>query len=120
MNTRLLFSFSAAIEGLTGLAMLAVPAIVIGLLLGDGLGQTGAAVTRVLGIALISVGVAGWEPHGQSTRLMPRTGLCIYNVGVAVLLMMLAIAGGMHGILLWPAALLHAVFGAAMLAAFFR
>ena len=100
--------------------MLAVPALVIGLLLGDGLSQTGVAVTRVLGIALMSVGVAGWESQIESARLAPRAGLCIYNVGVAIVLVILAIVGGMHGILLWPTALLHAVIGATMLAAFFR
>ena len=39
---------------------------------------------------------------------------------VAIVLVILAIVGGMHGVLLWPTVLLHAVIGAAMLAAFFR
>ena len=95
MNTRLLFNVSAAIELLTGLAMLVTPAFLIGLLLGDGLGPTGVAVTRVLGIALLSV-------------------------GAAIVFLVLGMSGEMQGILLWPAALLHAVVGAAMLAAFFR
>jgi len=120
MNSRFLVNFAAAIEALTGLAMLVVPALVIGMLLGDGLGQTGVVVTRVLGIALLSVGVAGWESHGQCMRLAPRAGLCVYNVGVAIVFLTIGIADEMHGMLLWPAALLHAAIGAAMLAAFFR
>ncbi len=115
MNTRLLFNVSAVIEVLTGIAMLFVPAFVIGLVLGDGMGTVGVAVARVLGIGLLSVGVAGWESQGQDSRLAPRAGLCIYNVGVAIMLAILGAYGGMNGILLWPAAVLHALIGAVML-----
>ena len=75
MNTRLLFNASAIVEVLTGLALLVAPLFVIGLLLGEGLGPTGVAVTRVLGMGLLSVGVAGWESQGQDIRLAPRAGL---------------------------------------------
>ena len=115
MNIRLLFRVSAIIEILTGIALLVVPLFVIGLLLGDGLGPTGVAVARVLGIGLLSVGVAGWESPGQDTRLAPRAGLCIYNVGAAIVFVILGITGGMTGLLLWPAAVLHALIGALML-----
>ena len=115
MNTRLLFKASAIAEVLTGLALLVAPVLVIGLLLGDGLGPTGVAVARVLGIGLLSVGVAGWESQGQDIRLAPRAGLCTYNVGAAIVLAILGTFGGMNGILLWPAAVLHASIGAMML-----
>ena len=115
MNIRLLFRVSAIIEILTGIALLVVPLFVIGLLLGDGLGPTGVAVARVLGIGLLSVGIAGWESPGQDTRLAPRAGLCSYNVGAAMLFVILGTTGGMTGLLLWPAAVLHALIGALML-----
>ncbi len=115
MNTRLLFNISAVIEVLTGIALLFAPAFVIELLLGDGLGPVGIAVARVLGIGLLSVGVAGRESPGQDSRLAPRAGLCIYNVGAAIVFVILGTTGGMNGILLWPAAVLHAVIGAMML-----
>ena len=115
MNTRLLFNASAITEVLTGFALLAVPLFVIGLLLGDGLGPTGVAVARVLGIGLLSVGIAGWESPGQDARLAPRAGLCVYNVGAAMLFVILGTTGGMTGLLLWPAAVLHALIGALML-----
>lgn len=97
-----------------GLASLAAPQFVIGLLLGDGLGPTGVAVTRVLGIGLLSVGVAGWESQGQDIRLASRAGLCTYNVGAAIVLVILGTTSGIGGILLWPAAVLHALIGAVM------
>ncbi len=115
MNTGLLFKASAIVEVLTGLALLLAPLFVIGLLLGDALGPTGVAVARVSGIGLLSVGVAGWESQGQDIRLAPRAGLCIYNVGAATVFVILGAYGGMNGILLWPAAILHALIGAMML-----
>ena len=89
MNARLLFKASAIAEVLTGLAFLVAPALIVGLLLGEGLSPIGIAVARVLGIGLLSVGVAAWESQGQAIRLAPRAGLCIYNVGVSALLAIL-------------------------------
>ncbi len=119
MNDRLLFKTSAIVEILTGLAFLTAPTLVVGFLLGDGLGPTGVAVARVLGIGLVSIGVAGWELLEQDTRLAPRAGLCLYNVGAALVLGILGTYGGMSGILLWPAVLLHALIGAMMLRVIF-
>ena len=115
MNERLLFKTSAIVEVLTGLALLVAPLFVIELLLGDGLSATGVAVARVLGIGLLSIGVAAWESQGQEIRLAPRAGLCLYNIGIAVLLAILGTTGGMHAPLLWPVAGLHGLIGAAML-----
>ena len=115
MSTSLLFKASAITEVVTGLALLFAPLFVVGLLLGDGLGPTGVAVARVLGIGLLAVGVAGWESPGQDMRLAPRAGLCIYNIGAAIVLVVFGSYGGMNGVLLWPVAVLHALFGAAML-----
>ena len=43
---------------MTGLAMLVAPKLIVGLLFGEGVSPIGIAVARVLGIALLSVGVA--------------------------------------------------------------
>ena len=115
MNHRLLFKASAIIEILAGLAFLAAPSLVVGLLLGEGIGAIGVVVGRVLGIGLLSLGVAGWESQGQAVRLGSRVGLCIYNVGAAIVFVIVGTSGGMNGILLWPTAILHAVIGALML-----
>ncbi len=115
MNSRLLFKASAIIEILAGLAFLAAPSLVVGLLLGEGIGAIGVAIARVLGIGLLSLGVAGWESSGQAMRLAPRVGLCIYNVGAAIVFVIVGTSGGMNGILLWPTAILHALIGAMML-----
>lgn len=115
MNGRLLFKASAVVEVLTGFALLVAPTMVVDILLGEGVSPIGVAVARVLGVGLLSVGIAGWESPGQDIRLAPRAGLCIYNVGVAIVLAILGAYGGMSGMLLWPASVLHALIGAMML-----
>ena len=115
MTTRLLFNVSAVGEVLTGIALLFAPAFVVGLLLGDGLSPTGTAVARVLGVALLSLGVAAAEPARQQINKAARLGICTYNVGAAIVLALLGMVGGMTGPLLWPAAGIHGLAGAAML-----
>jgi hypothetical protein len=120
MNTRLLFNVSAAIEILTGVTMLIVPALVIELLLGEGLGPTGVAVTRILGVGLLSLGIAGWNSQEQGTVLGPQTGLLVYNIGATALFVFLGTIGAMGGLFLWPAAGLHLVISVLMLGAIIR
>ena len=115
MNARMLFNTSAAIELLTGVGLLVAPALAAGLLPGDGLNEAGLAVTRILGIGLISLGVATWELPDVKERKSTRIGLCTYNVGVAALLTIIGLSGVAVGALLWPAMGLHALIGAAML-----
>lgn len=115
MNPRFLFNGSAVVEILTGVALLAMPSLVIGLLLGEGLSSTGLAVARVLGVGLLSVGVAAWEVPQQQVRLAPRAGICIYNVGAAMLFAIFGSLNETSGILLWPAVVLHGLIGVAML-----
>ena len=117
MNSRLLFNASAIVEILTGLALLLAPLLVIGLLLGEGIGSTGIAVARVLGVGLVSVGIAGYELKGLDARLAPRAGLCIYNVGATVVFAIYGSLSLSSGILLWPAVVLHGLLGAMMLRA---
>ncbi len=119
MNTRLLFNGSAAIEIVTGIGMLVAPAFLIGLLLGNGLGPIGIAVTRVLGIGLFSLGIAGWDSQEQAlgTVLGPRTGLVVYNIGATAMFVYLGTTGAMNGLLLWPAAALHLVISLLLLGA---
>ncbi len=77
--------------------------------------QSGSELLAYWESGLLSVGVAAWESPGQDTRLAPRAGLCVYNVGVAALLAILGTSGGMDGLFLWPVALLHGLIGLAML-----
>lgn len=94
--------FAAVAEGATGLGLLIVPSLVGQLLLGEELTGVAVPVARVLGIALVSLGVACWPGT-------PRVGMLTYSVAVTLYLAWLGFAGGFSGPLLWPAVILHAI-----------
>jgi hypothetical protein len=95
---------AAVSEVATGAALLIVPSLVGRLLLGDELIGVAISVARVLGIALISLGVACWPGPA-------RLGMLIYSAAVTLYLAFLGF-GGLSGILLWPAVVLHAILTA--------
>jgi hypothetical protein len=97
---------AALAEIATGLALLIVPSLVGRLLLGGELTGVAIPVARVLGIALLALGIACWPG---------RTALCgmlAYSVGVTLYLGYVGFAGGFRGILLWPAVVAHAILTA--------
>ena len=93
----------AIAEAVTGLALLVVPSLVGRLLLGVELTGVSIPVARVTGIALIALGVACWP---GCTALC---GMLTYNALAAAFFGYLGIRGHWVGLLLWPAAVLHAI-----------
>ena len=87
------------------MALLIVPSLVGRLLLGEELTGIALPVARVAGIALIGLGVACWPGP-------PRLGMLIYSAAVTLYLAYVGFAGGMNGILLWPAVALHLILTA--------
>ena len=85
-----------------GLALLIVPSLVGRLLLGEELTGVAIPVARVAGIALIALGVACWPGT-------PLVGMLTYSAAVTLYLAYVGFAGGLTGILLWPAVAVHAV-----------
>ena len=85
--------------------MLIVPALVGQLLFGVELTGIALTVARVAGIALIALGVACWPGP-------PRVGMLTYSLAVTLYLACLGFAGGLTGILLWPAVVLHLILTA--------
>jgi len=96
---------AAVSEAATGLALLIVPSLVGQLLFGAELTGVAMTVARVTGIALIALGVACWPGT-------PLTGMLTYSAAVTLYLAYVGFAGGMSGILLWPAVVLHAILTA--------
>lgn len=94
--------FAAAAEIATGMALFIVPSIMGHLLLGELLVGAAIPVARVAGIALIALGIACWPGR-------PLDGMLVYSVGITLYLAYLGFAGGLTGILLWPAVAFHAV-----------
>ena len=96
---------AAIAEGMTGLALLVVPSFVGWLLFSEELTGAGMLAGRVTGIALIALSVACWPGP-------PVAGMLIYSAAVAMYRAYVGLAGGMTGILLWPAVVLHLVLTA--------
>jgi hypothetical protein len=94
--------FAAVGEIATGCALLVVPSLVGHLLLGEELAGVAVTLARVLGIALIALGVACWPGT-------PRIGMLTYSAAVTLYLAIVGLGGGLTGLLLWPAVALHAV-----------
>ncbi len=88
--------FAAVAEAATGLALLIVPSLVGQLLLGEELTGVAIPVARVAGIALIALGIACWPGP-------PLVGMLTYSALVTLYLAYLGFAGGLTGVLLWPA-----------------
>jgi hypothetical protein len=97
--------FAAVSEAATGLALLIVPSLVGQLLLGTELAGIAIPVARVAGIALIALGIACWPGT-------PLVGMLTYSAAVTLYLAYLGVAGGMNGVLLWPAVILHVILTA--------
>jgi hypothetical protein len=97
-----LLTITALLEAATGLGLLVVPSLVGRLLLGQELTGVAVPVARVLGIALIALGVTCWPG---------RTALCgmlTYSFLTTAFLAYVGIRGDWVGPLFWPAVVVHA------------
>jgi hypothetical protein len=110
-----LYTVTAAIELGAGLALLCSPSATVVLLLGSGL-DTSAAVMlgRVAGAALLALGVACWLARDDTQSRAARglvVAMLIYNIVATAVLAFAGIGLGLHGVVLWPAVVLHAAMG---------
>ena len=106
------FVVTAVMEVGAGLVLLVAPALVIRLLFGSSEIQTGVAMGRLAGAALVSLGAACWwarhEGSAASRGLMG--GLLIYNAAVVALV--LSATFGSLGPPLWAVVFVHGVMAA--------
>ena len=109
-------AFAAIAEAATGLALLVVPSLVGRLLFGAELSGVAIPVARVLGIALIGLGIACWP--GVASRAL--CGMLTYSAAVTLYLSYLGIRGEWVGPLLWPAVVVHAVLTLLLVRAWFK
>ena len=106
-----LLQVSAIVEIATGVALLAVPALLVRILFGSALDEAaGLAVARVAGAALVSLGLACWfgsrDTHSRAC-LGIVAAMLVYNLGIFMLLVSLRYGAGMTGIGLLPVSALH-------------
>ena len=101
---------AALAEAGTGVILLVYPPIVVRLLFDADIVGAGVLVSRLAGIALIGLGVALWPGP-------PLAGMVTYGVVVTLYLAYVGFAGGVTGILLWPAVVAHVILTALLIRA---
>lgn len=109
MTASWLLGVAAVLEAVTGLVLIIDPQAAGRLLLGAELAGAGMAVARVASIALLSLGLVCWMSRQAANKSAVLAGILTYNLLVTGYLMYLGYGGELVGILLWPAAALHAV-----------
>jgi hypothetical protein len=113
---KFLLVITAALESLTGIALLLAPSAVTGLLLGASLdGPAAAVVARVGGAGLLALGTACWFSRNYGTSPAACglvVAMTLYNVAAVLVLTHAGAALGLAGIMLWPAVILHAAMTA--------
>ncbi|HXC38820.1 MAG TPA: hypothetical protein VN667_07725 [Burkholderiales bacterium] len=111
-NRKSLLSVTGALEAATGLALLAMPSVVVELLLGSSPGTlSGVTVSRVAGVALFALGVACWLAREDAASRAAKglvAAMLLYNVAVVAVLVLAWMGPGPVGIGFWPVVLAHA------------
>ena len=110
-----LLKLTAMLEAGTGLALIAVPAIVVRLLLGAEISGASIPLGRLAGAALLALGVACWLARGDTQSRATRglvVAMLTYNIVATAVLAFAGIGLQLHGVALWPAVVLHAAMGA--------
>jgi len=119
MKTGTILKLSSGIELATGIALIATPLTLARLIFGVQFPGDVAALGRLAGIALFSLGVACW-PADCVTAWPSVRALFIYNLIVALYLAYVGVATRLVGYLLWPACILHLVLAVFLAVAFAR
>jgi hypothetical protein len=105
-----LLTLTAIIEGATGLALMAVPSVVVRLLLGGKLFGASVPLGRVAGFGLLSLGIACWPGCDTTDNTVPALrAMLTYNSLATLYFLCLGIGSEWVGPLLWPAVGLHGI-----------
>ena len=118
--TRVVIRLGVAIELVTGLTLLIIPGVVIRALIGADEGTASTIVGRVLGGALIGLGIAGASARGRTPERPIVLAYVVYNVSTATVLAAASVAGTASGILLWPVVAVHALLALVLLGGLYK
>ncbi len=99
-------------EVAVGIGFLLAPGVVLVGLLGIEQAPTETVlVGRITGTAVLGIGVASWLMRNDTSQAAQRsliTGITVYTIAAAVLLIYAGVSANMVGIMLWPGAIFHA------------
>src|SRR5690349_10874292 len=109
-------SVMGALEAATGVVLLVAPSVVVELLLGAALATpAGVTVSRVAGVALLTLGVACWLARDDGAGRAAKglvVAMLLYNVAVVVVLVLAWTSLRPAGIAFWPVVLGHTALAA--------
>ena len=106
-NGQRILAVASAAEAATGLGLVAVPSLIVGLLLGVEPMGIAIVLSRVAGIALMALAIACWPEPAAKGSARAYMAMLLYNALVAFTLAKVGIDGETAGVLLWPVAFLH-------------
>jgi hypothetical protein len=100
---------AAGVEMPTGVVLIIRPSLFVQLLFGADLSAAGQTLGRLAGFALLALAIACW-PRGEAENdsISALRALLVFSLLSAVYLLYVGVRGEQVGILLWPAAALHA------------
>jgi hypothetical protein len=103
-----LLTVTAIFEASTGIALIVAPALLVSILFGVPLEESGALiVAKVTGLALLSLATACWQSRNASGASPVVQAMLCYNVTIAALFIYEALVEKFSGIGLWPVVILH-------------
>lgn len=106
---------SAYLEIIVGAAFAIVPDLPCTLLFAGKPQSIAQPLARWVGVSLFALGMACLPPKQMAPHRRAALGLFIFNTGVAIVLAYFGTTSPVHGFLLWPVVILHAVIAAMLL-----
>jgi hypothetical protein len=105
----------SAVNVLGGLMFALLPSFVISVLFEVPLGASAAiSATRMLGAAILAMGLTCWLARNDSDSLAARgiiTALFFYDAAAVIVLLLARFDSDLSGIGLWPVVVLHSALG---------
>jgi hypothetical protein len=114
MAQKYLVKAAAWLEIVVGAVLIVAPNSASLLLFAAALEGPGMPVARFAGIGLLGLGVACLSAISAGASRSAVWGLYIFNAATTILFTGIGLASMPHGVLLWPAAILHAGIAAGL------
>jgi hypothetical protein len=106
--TKSYLTYTAIIEGLTGLALIAVPSRVALLLFETQIsGSLEIVFAMIGGAAIFSLAIGSWLARSNTAAILVVKMLLLYNAVVALVLLYAALGLGFRGIPVWLVIVFH-------------
>lgn len=102
-------ALAAWFEILVGASFILVPDTQSQFLFAVTLEGTGVHFARLAGVALIALGIACLPSKRSETRQVAARVLLVFNLAATILFASIALATTVHGVMLWPIVIVHAV-----------